>query len=90
MINLLLKSLYLLRPIDAEAQPFLTLVDGQYQEALPGILPLGPINRAAVTAAAVIGKPLYPFRLFDISPIVLRALCPLYCTFTGDVIFIAF
>ena len=51
------------RPLHHSALPFLTVVEGQYQDALSSLLPLGPINKAAATTAAVLGKPLYPFRL---------------------------
>ena len=55
-----------LRPTDHSAPPFMTVVEGQYQKALSSILPLGPINKAAATTAAVLRKPLYPFRLLRI------------------------
>ncbi|KAL3145617.1 hypothetical protein ABBQ32_003162 [Trebouxia sp. C0010 RCD-2024] len=51
------------RPLGATAQPFLALLEGPHMEALSSILPLQPINKAAATAAAVSGRPLYPFRL---------------------------
>ena len=57
------KTACVLRPLNHAAPPFLTVMEGQYQEALFSVLPLGPINKAAATTAALLGKPLYPFRL---------------------------
>lgn len=54
------------RPDNHSAVPFLTLVEGEHQQGLSSILPLGPINKAAATMAAVLGRPLYPFRLLCI------------------------
>lgn len=56
------------RPLGATAQPFLALLEGPHMEALSSILPLQPINKAAATAAAVSGRPLYPFRSLTCSP----------------------
>ncbi|KAL0029490.1 hypothetical protein WJX77_011580 [Trebouxia sp. C0004] len=51
------------RPTNDTAKPFLTLQEGQYEGQLSNVLPISSINKAAASASAVLGQPLYPFRL---------------------------
>ncbi|KAL0045058.1 hypothetical protein WJX82_006775 [Trebouxia sp. C0006] len=45
------------------AKPFLTLQEGEYEGQLSNVLPVSSINKAAASASAMLGQPLYPFRL---------------------------
>ena len=44
------------------AKPFLTLQEGEYEGQLSNVLPVSSINKAAASASAMLGQPLYPFR----------------------------
>ena len=71
------------RPDNHSAMPFLNLVEGEHQQGLSSALPFGPINKAAATMAAVLGRPMYSFRLLCILLCYSCCFCSCYCDERG-------